>query len=216
MIFGNDFIGIYDNALTKEECEMIINRFETKDSHRQTGINTKIKGTSQNLKLCTEISFDCRNSDDAFYHRMVHNAIERKFHLYRKKHPFLEYGGNTSIFNLTSLYNIQKYTDGEGYYPLHCEHGSLAPYRMLVWMIYLNDAKCGTVFPSQKKTLKPKPGRLAIWPAAWTHPHKGVTPNVGEKYIITGWWNYEVNWEDGSIVSYDLHSDGSLFAKYQY
>ena len=100
-MFSNDFIGIYDNALTKEECEMIINRFETKDSH---GINTKDKGTSQNLKLCTEISFDCRDSDDAFYHRMVHNAIERKFHLYRKSTHFLS-GGNT-IFNLTRCSNL--------------------------------------------------------------------------------------------------------------
>lgn len=214
MIFGNDHIGIYDNALTKKECEMIINRFETKDSHRQKGVNSEIEGTGENLKLCKQISFDCRNGDDAFYHRMVSIAIERKFHLYRKKNPFLEYGSNTSKFHLTSVYNLQKYSEGEGYFPLHCEHGSLGPYRMLVWMIYLNDAKCGTVFPIQKKTLKPKTGRLVIWPSAWTHPHRGVTPNVGKKYIITGWWNYEVKWEDGSILSYDLHSDSSLFAKY--
>ena len=29
-----------------------------------------------------------------------------------------------------------------------------------------------------------------MWPAYWTHPHKGVTPNVGDKYIATGWLNY--------------------------
>lgn len=214
MFFNENFIQIYDNALTKEECEMIINRFETKDKHRHVSINTEIKNTDDPLKLCTEISFDCRNSDDAFYHRMVNNAIERKFYLYRKKHPFLEYGGNTYKFNLTSVYNLQKYTDGEGYFPLHCEHGSFSPYRMLVWMIYLNDAKSGTFFPSQKKTLKPKAGRLAIWPAGWTHPHKGVTPNVGEKYILTGWWNYEVKRKDGDLLLCDLHSDSSLFAKY--
>ena len=214
MIFGNDYIGIYDNALTKKECEMIINRFETKDKHRQKKVNTNIEGTDKILKTCSQISFNFSDYDDAFYHRMVVNAIKRKFHLYRKKYPYLEYGSTSCGFNLTSYYNLQKYTDGEGYFPLHCEHGSLGPYRMLVWMFYLNDAKSGTIFPSQKKTLKPKTGRLVIWPAAWTHVHKGVTPNVGEKYILTGWWNYEPKTIDGDILAFDLDSDGSLISKY--
>ena len=29
-----------------------------------------------------------------------------------------------------------------------------------------------------------------MWSAGWTHPHKGVTPNVGDKYIVTGWCEY--------------------------
>ena len=214
MIFGNDYIGIYDNALTKKECEMIINRFETKDNHRQKKVNTNIEGTNKTLKTCSQISFNFKDNDDAFYHRMIVNAIQRKFHLYRKKYPYLEYGSASCKFDLTSHYNLQKYTDGQGYYPLHCEHGTLGPYRMLVWMIYLNDAKCGTVFPSQKKTLKPKTGRLVIWPAAWTHPHKGITPNVGKKYILTGWWSYVPKTIDGDILAFDLDSDRSLLSKY--
>ena len=65
------------------------------------------------------------------------------------------------------------------------------PQRILAWMIYLNDAECGTEFPYQDITLEAKAGRLALWPAAWTHPHKGVTPNIGNKYIATGWYEYE-------------------------
>ena len=33
-------------------------------------------------------------------------------------------------------------------------------------------------------------GKGVIWPAGWTHPHKGVTPNIGNKYIATGWFEY--------------------------
>ena len=104
-------------------------------------------------------------------------------------------------WSMCPYFNIQRYYPGEGYFNWHSESsGKPSSNRKLVWMIYLNDAKCGTVFPSQKKTLKPKTGRLVIWPAAWTHPHKGVTPNVGEKYILTGWWNYIPNTIDLSLI----------------
>ena len=40
------------------------------------------------------------------------------------------------------------------------------------------------------KIVKPEIGRTVIWPAGWTHPHKGVTPNKGLKYIATGWFYF--------------------------
>ena len=58
----------------------------------------------------------------------------------------------------------------------------------LAWMVYLNDAASGTEFPYQEMIVEPKEGRTVIWPAGWTHPHKGVTPNEGIKYIATGWF----------------------------
>ena len=61
---------------------------------------------------------------------------------------------------------------------------------MGAWMIYLNDAESGTEFPYQEIVLQPKQGLCAVWPAYWTHPHKGVTPNRGDKYIATGWINF--------------------------
>ena len=61
---------------------------------------------------------------------------------------------------------------------------------MLAWMVYLNDASSGTEFPYQNMTIQAKTGRTVIWPAAWTHPHRGVIPNVGVKYIATGWFYY--------------------------
>ena len=61
---------------------------------------------------------------------------------------------------------------------------------MLAWMIYLNNAKSGTVFPYQKKTLQPKKGLCAIWPAYWTHFHHGIVSPTETKYIATGWCSY--------------------------
>ena len=191
-MFNNDFIEIFDNILSRDECKTIINKFDNFDKNRHSKI---VKSCSYKQdssckhevsKKCTQITFDLSKKEDIFYHRFVKKAILKSLPLYTKRYPFLKIGSDCNEFHLTSLYNFQKYTDGEGYYKLHCEHGTLAPYRMLVWTLYLNDAKSGTEFTTQRKIVKPKAGRMVIWPASWTHPHRGVTPNKGLKYILTG------------------------------
>jgi len=56
-------------------------------------------------------------------------------------------------------------------------------------MLYLNDNFEGgeTEFIYQKDRIKPRKNRLLIWPAAYTHVHRGNPPINGDKYIITGW-----------------------------
>ena len=45
-----------------------------------------------------------------------------------------------------------------------------------------------TEFLYQNKRLVPKKNRLLIWPADWTHTHRG-NPPIGQKdkYILTTW-----------------------------
>ena len=47
------------------------------------------------------------------------------------------------------------------------------------------------MFLEQGFTMEAIIGRIAIWPAAWTHVHKGQISEIEEKYIATGWFNYE-------------------------
>jgi hypothetical protein len=62
-------------------------------------------------------------------------------------------------------------------------------FRYLAYTVYLNTVEEGgeTEFLYQKQRLKPEAGTLAIWPAAWTHVHRGNPPLSGSKYIITTW-----------------------------
>ena len=38
--------------------------------------------------------------------------------------------------------------------------------------------------------VKPKQGTLVIWPAAFTHTHRGNPPLSNDKYIVTGWTEF--------------------------
>ena len=61
--------------------------------------------------------------------------------------------------------------------------------RMLVGMIYLNDVLVGgeTEFYNQKVKLKPQQGMLVIFPAYFTHMHRGLSPVSNTKYVINQW-----------------------------
>ena len=63
--------------------------------------------------------------------------------------------------------------------------------RSLVFMTYLNDVEDGgTEFLYQNLTIPAKKGLTLIWPAFFTHTHKGQISKTKEKYIVTGWFNH--------------------------
>ena len=49
----------------------------------------------------------------------------------------------------------------------------------------------GTEFKYQKIILNAEKGNLIIWPADFTHTHKGIISNTKEKYIATGWFEID-------------------------
>ena len=180
----NNFIEIYDDIIPKEGWDYIINQFDNREFPEEfVGGDTKFKKSYTVGMNFDDDYFSTFNEPIAFCLRI---ALEQ----YKQKYPFM----NKLIYWACDKgYNLQRYQEGEGYHFLHCEQDGNPAYhsRMLVWMLYLNDAECGTEFPYQDIVIQPKSGRLLIWPAAWTHPHRGVVPNKGLKYIATGWYRYE-------------------------
>ncbi|OJH38037.1 2OG-Fe(II) oxygenase [Cystobacter ferrugineus] len=90
---------------------------------------------------------------------------------------------------------VQKYLQGSGGYPhWHSEifpkDASCEPlHRVLAFQFYLNDVSDGgeTEFFYQEKKVQAKAGRMLIFPAGFTHTHRGNVPRSGDKYIITSW-----------------------------
>lgn len=87
-------------------------------------------------------------------------------------------------------FNIRRYDVGGHFGKWHAERTALANlHRVLAWMTYLNDVEAGgeTEFSHFDLKVRPVKGMHLIWPAEWTHAHRGCVLEKGVKYIITGW-----------------------------
>jgi hypothetical protein len=119
--------------------------------------------------------------------------LNRVFQKYRKEFTFIEDRG--SQWGVMSPYNLQKYDPGDCYRPIHIEQGGPREgklIRNLAFVTYLNDIEEGgeTEFPQQNMMIRPEKGLTTIFPAGWTHPHRGHPAPNEEKYIVTGWASY--------------------------
>ena len=120
---------------------------------------------------------------------------------YRELHRvFVEYRqryvtSQSLRLRIYETFNIQKYPKGVAYFKWNSEIVNTEPksaMRALAWMTYLNDVEEGgeTVFFNQQLVIKPKKGHTYIWPADWTHTHKGNPAPNEEKMIATGWYEF--------------------------
>ena len=86
---------------------------------------------------------------------------------------------------------LQMTPPGGGIHSWHNEHSTAdAMDRIMAWMFYLNDIDEGgeTEFLHQKLRIKPTKGTLVMFPASYTHSHRGNPPLSQTKYILTGWY----------------------------
>ena len=114
---------------------------------------------------------------------------------YKTQWPFLN--KSLEVVDIPT-FNIQKYEIGGHFARMHCEReGVPSMHRVFAWMTYLNDVEDGgeTFFEHYNLKIKPEIGKTLIWPAEWTHSHKGEVLNNGLKYIITGWMHFPFNFQ---------------------
>jgi hypothetical protein len=111
---------------------------------------------------------------------------------YIEKYPMCN---NYAPWSVIESIQIQHYVPSGGYHAWHTERTSnlgMQSGRHLAFMTYLNDVTDNgeTEFYHQQIKIQPKKGLTVIWPADWTHTHRGIPSPTQEKYIITGWFNF--------------------------
>jgi hypothetical protein len=185
-----DFIGVYDNFLSKQECELAITKFDQLVS-QGFGYDRSYENTTKTKKDDHAIS-SCAEELHSFGIDEIHRIFNQKFwtHLaykaYLKEYDILEDCGK----HIITVNKIQKSVPGQGYHVWHFEASQLASSsRLLTYIVYLNDVEEGgeTEFLYQHKRIPPKQGTIVIFPASFTHTHRGNTVLKGNKYIMTGW-----------------------------
>tara|TARA_Y100000114_G_scaffold140584_1_gene145600 strand:+ start:6145 stop:6732 length:588 start_codon:yes stop_codon:yes gene_type:complete len=172
IFLNKDFIGVWDNVIDDNFCDIII---KTLDESTQIAprSNTSVKDSQLDIAAFNPLLSS---------HIMcaVRICLDQYFCWY----PFLK---NFNYHSTTCL--LQKTMPTEGYHDWHSESNNLATVnRTLVWSVYFNDLEESgeTEFLYQKQKIKPKAGRVLIFPGSFTHLHRG-NPPYEAKYIATGW-----------------------------
>lgn len=194
----DNFIGVFDNVLSKGHCEELIKVYEDCQSlnyciNRQ---NLGKKKINQDTNLVFPSSKE-HIKDEIFFDNIqphVKNFLETAWFSYA------EYANKYGILNEVVSHRfydsvkIQKTKPTEGYHVWHCEHDNRKNgSRLLLVMAYLNDVEEGgeTEFLYQSRRIKPKQGTIVICPASFTHTHRGNPPLKGNKYMINGWIEFD-------------------------
>ena len=184
----NTFIGGW--YINSKVCDNLVNYFNINKDLVKTGMQGGLNGKyiDKNQKDSYEISIDIHQKADKSileYGKELNKVIK----LYQKKYNYVE---KLAKFSIVENFNIQYYKPKGGYKIWHSERQTKSSsQRLLVFMTYLNDVEDGgTEFYYQKLKSPAKKGLTLIWPAEWTHTHKGQISKKNEKYIITGWYGF--------------------------
>jgi len=185
-----DFIGIYENVFTQKECEDTIKLFE---NYHKTGYTySRLSESNSILNLKDDTALDIIPSIELDWDPGFINSFHSRFYdyiypIYNTQYPILQF-----LRKHKSKYiKIQKTAPTQGYHIWHCEHDACedSSNKFLTWILYLNDVEEGgeTEFLYQSLRFKPKAGTFVLFPAHFTHTHRGNPPLSGVKYIATGW-----------------------------
>ena len=171
-------------------CDELIDYFELKKANQTKGV------TGQGLKTDEKDSLDIVMRPKEIIlpgNEMFKKYFDKLFEChgdYISQWPFIK---NISQTYEVGSFNLQRYTPGQHFKKIHTERSGIGTlHRIFVFMTYLNDVEEGgsTYFSHYDLEIQPQKGLTLIWPAEWTHAHKGNILNAGKKYIITGWINF--------------------------
>jgi hypothetical protein len=205
-----EFIGFYHDLFPVGYCRHLIEEFNRLEeagvgSNRQQreGAYRHIKDDHQifiNLRSHTLEHFEwtetnnegveCKFNKDAC--DLFFDGLQKCYDNYSDKYSVLKDNGGIRATTM----KMQRTGPGGGYHVWHGEQGpGIDANRVVVYMLYLNDldGEGGeTEFLYQKMRIKPKENLMLVWPASYTHAHRG-NPVLGEthKYIVTGWFYYD-------------------------
>ena len=186
----DSFVGIYDNYITEDECKKAINLYEAQNKFNKTMNRIGFENAPILHKQDQQLFLGEGNIEvwwETLKPMMLNFNIAWNHYI---QNTGAEESYGQSKLHYTRL-KIQKTLPTEGYHVWHIEHG--APMEMqsraFVFSIYLNDVEEGgeTEFLHFSKRVKPKTGRIVIWPAGFPYLHRGNSPLSGEKYILTSW-----------------------------
>jgi hypothetical protein len=185
-ITHNQFIGIYENALSEEDCKNIVRLFEN-DLSNKVDNNGDTQFNKDKMERYDYQKFYQSNNTSNLIVLKVNEILDKCIKFYAEEFWLIKQLKATSLD-----IKLQKTPPKGGYHVWHSEQDSVKhANRVLAWTIYLNDIpneEGETEFLWQGLRVQPKAGTVSIFPAFFTHTHRGNPVYSCNKYIATGWY----------------------------
>jgi hypothetical protein len=206
------FIKIYDGFFSSRSCDKLVQFFKNnKDSvaHLKTmgdiekerewaKLEPKKKSItarkSWGLDIDNLIRKDPKNKEFREIHKMIFESFDMGIKKYLKDLPRQGLAGAKNFKD--ENYFITKYDKGDGHYSWHSDRGLInknqtTSNRFISAILYLNDVSEGgeTEFWLDGFKVKPRKGRLLLFPSGWSYIHRGIMPISGDKYICNNFFS---------------------------
>ncbi len=188
-----DFVGVFDDVVSKEFCNDVIQYFQYVQDASITANRQVSEGVEKFKKEDETYFFQDEMVKEFQLHntnilREANRAFSDCINAYFNYYDIL-HSTNYGVYS----YRLQKTGIGGGYHVWHHERGNVEnQHRFLAIILYLNDVDEGgeTEFHYIPRRIQAKTGRILICPADFTHTHRGNPPLSNDKYIITTWASY--------------------------
>ena len=180
---GHDFFEIQDNLLTKKEC---IDTIEW--AHSSKSFVPDVNKNNSGYDYCHlmnrgEDAVKCFSPKPL---RPLYRAIKNLTDSYVKKFPEVN---NLDKWQIQYV-RFKWWKPGYSFSTWHSEHNITAPLRVLAFMVYLSDNDCCTEF-RRYRNVKTRAGRGIMFPAYFTHEHKGNVCKKGiDRYVVSGYYAF--------------------------
>ncbi len=176
-----DYIRVYDEALTADFCARLIAGFEQASAlQKRNG-----RGVREGLELSawTELNIGAM-ADQAFLGFFL-SHIETFLGRYNDD---LKLSIPVPLRPATDNLTMKRYRPGgEEQFQPHFDSVDVVANRYMVFLWYLNTVEQGgeTEFCDLGIKVKPRTGRLLMFPPYWMYQHAGRPPISGDKYILS-------------------------------
>ncbi len=181
-----DYIKCYDNLINDELCQEII------DAYKQSGttyINREQRPTFHELNISKKYK-----AEDPLWikpQKIITETFIDSVELYMKD---VDVARDFPTKYTFEEYRLKRYEAND--YDQFKDHVDVQDYgsarRFVVIFAYLNTVEEGgeTNFPRLDFSIKPKQGRILVFPANWQYRHAGLPVRSNDKYIIGSYLHY--------------------------
>ena len=190
----SEHIAFIDDLITQECCEELIHEC-VKNYAQFFSSGPTIGGYNPNIKSSMDFHFYPETYESLGVYSPslnksyfeIQSAVSSAIALYLEAFPVLQ---QAPVLYDTG-FRLQHYVKNGGFYRVHHDGSPWVSYpinkRVLAVIVYLNTIEKGggTGFTEHDTSIDAVAGRVAVFPASWTHPHAGLVPISGDKWIIS-------------------------------